>query len=166
MKESSQSTELLQRFLAGSDQLRGTLAGLNENQLDLAFEEGAWNIRQIVHHLSDDGDVYSFVIKRTIASPGFATRFEGFPGNEPWGCALCTSRRKIDTSLQLIEAHRKSIAELMDSIPEALQMEAGFIGEDGKEIKLSIESILMMLIDHMDEHLQTIKNIKIKHNIA
>ena len=166
MKETSQPDELLQRFRNGSDQLRNSLSDLNEDQLNLAFEEGAWSIRQIVHHLSDDGDVYSFIIKRAIASPGYATRFEGFPGNEPWGCALCTSRRKIDTSLQLIEAHRKSIAELLESIPGAMQMEAGFIGEDGKEIQLSIESILLMLIDHMDEHLQTIKNIKIKHNIA
>ena len=152
--------ELLEKFRSGSGELNALLEGMSEPQLNLSLEDGAWSIRQILHHLSDDGDVYSFVIKRAIASPGTPTRFEGFPGNEPWGCALCTSSRSVGPSIRLIEAHRQSIAELVASVPDALTKEATFIGEDGNSVNLSVESLILMLIDHMDEHLQTIRKIK------
>ncbi|MEN6571112.1 MAG: DinB family protein [Anaerolineaceae bacterium] len=165
MESENPDTLLLQRYLAGTQQLKEALYGLTELQLDLTLEPGSWSIRQIVHHLADDGDVYSFVIKRAIASPGSITRFEGFPGNEPWGCALYTSTRKIDSSLKLFEAHRESVAELVEAVPGALKKEALFIGEDGKDMPFPVDSILLMLIDHLDEHIRSIRDIRAKHGL-
>lgn len=157
--------DLLQRYRAGTDLLKAALAGLSDQQLDLSLEPGSWSIRQMVHHLADDGDVYSFVIKRAIASPGTPTRFEGFPGNEPWGCALCTSTRRIDSALRLFEAHRESVADLLEAIPDALKKEAIFIGDDGKEVPFPLDRILLMLIDHLDEHLKSIRDIRTRHGL-
>jgi len=166
MQGTDRTNELLDKFRSGSARLLALIKDMDDEQLDLTYEDGAWTIRQIVHHLSDDGDVYSFVIKRAIGSPGSPTRFEGFPGNEPWGSALCTSTRGVEASLNLIQAHRESIAELLGCVPDALTKEATFIGEDGKNVSLSVEAMILMLIDHMDEHLQTIQKIKAKHHLS
>ncbi len=106
MEIAGRENETLERFRGGADQLSSLLEGMDESKLDLSLEEGAWSTRQIVHHLADDCDVYSNIVKRAIASPGTPTRFEGYPGNEPWSNALGYATRPVNSSLHLIQAHR------------------------------------------------------------
>jgi len=75
--------EILSRFLSGAKQLQGIVENLSEAQLDLSREPNTWSIRQIVHHLADDCDVWSMCIKKAIARRPSAVR--GLPGQRTLG---------------------------------------------------------------------------------
>lgn len=85
---SAEQREILGRFRYGAEHLEKAVAGLTEEQLDLSMGPGEWSIRQIVHHLADDGDVWAMNIKKAIAFPEAWVRFEGFPGNDAWAEAI------------------------------------------------------------------------------
>jgi hypothetical protein len=100
----------MRRFTSSADRLVADLDGLSEADLDLSLAPGEWSIRQIVHHLADDCDVWSFHLKKAIATPGTPIRFEGFPGNEAWANALAFKKRPIEPAVELIKAHRRLLA--------------------------------------------------------
>ena len=150
--------ELLSRFLSGAEKLHALVQGLSEEDLDLSPRPNAWSIRQIVHHLADDGDVWSMCIKKAIATPGALVRFEGFPGNEPWASALDFGAREIGPALDLITAHRRYLAEMLGHFPDAWDRSvrlADGAGEVRREI--SVREMVQMLTDHLLEHVETIE---------
>ena len=76
--------ETLALFTSGADDLEQAIQGLSETELDYAGTPDGWTIRQIVHHIADDGDAWSMNFKKALATPGAPIRFEGFPGNDAW----------------------------------------------------------------------------------
>jgi len=104
--------EALTLFLSGVERLETAVEGLTEASLDLSNTPGEWTIRQMVHHVADDGDVWSMPLKKAIVSCGAPIRFEGFPGNDAWAEAMAFNQRGIAASLGLIKAHRQVMAEL------------------------------------------------------
>lgn len=166
MTDSGSLTELLARFCSGSDRLIDLVSGLEDAQLDEAMAPGEWTIRQIIHHLADDGDVYSFILKKAMALPGTTVNMGVFPGNEPWANALQTSQRPVKAALHLIQAHRECIVELASAFPDRLDHSVTFKAENEGEICFSVEAMIGMLSEHMEEHVSTIEAIlaKSKHN--
>jgi hypothetical protein len=61
LTESQENTLAL--FTAGAERLEAVIQDLTEEALDSACAPGEWTIRQIVHHLADDCDVWSMCIK-------------------------------------------------------------------------------------------------------
>ncbi len=159
MAENDSLSQLLSRFRGASNRLIELVSGLDEDQLDQSVAPGEWTIRQIVHHLADDGDVYSLILKKAMALPGTTVNMGVFPGNEPWANALETSRRPIKAALHLIQAHRENIAELVSAFPDRLDHSITFKAENGGEICFSVEAMIGMLSEHMEEHLTTIEEI-------
>ena len=150
---------LLTRFRSGSDRLLALVSTLDDAQLDESLSEGEWTIRQIIHHVADDGDVYSFVLKKAIATPGVFIRMEGFPGNEAWAGALHTGSRPVSAALHLIQAHRESICELLAEFPGKLDQSVTFTDGENGEICFTVEAMVSMLTEHMEEHLKTIEAV-------
>ncbi|MFC1996566.1 DinB family protein [Chloroflexota bacterium] len=112
MSISRTKEETLALFLSGAERLETILASLSAASLDLAAKPGEWTIRQMVHHLADDGDALSMPLKKAIAISGALIRFEGFPGNDVWANAMAFDKRDIANSVALIKAHRQVMAEL------------------------------------------------------
>ena len=94
-------TQILDQFLSSGEQLVAAVKDLPEAALDYSTAPGEWTIRQIVHHVSDDADLFSFGLKKAIAKPGSALRFEDFPGHECWFTALNFACRPIGPVLDL-----------------------------------------------------------------
>lgn len=156
----SQST-IRDQFATGGDRLNAALQGLTEADLDCREAPGEWTIRQIVHHLADDGDAWSECIKKAIATPGGFVRFEGFPGNEPWANALAYHLRPIETSLGLIQAHRRYLAALIDYFPNAWEQGIDLLDDQGNVAgHFTVGQMAKMLSDHFDDHIATIERIK------
>jgi len=152
--------ETLSRFLSGAEKLRSLVKNLSETELDLSRRPNAWTIRQIVHHLADDCDVWSMCIKKAIATPGALIRFEGFPGNEPWADALEFDEREIGTALDLIGAHRRYLADLLEHFSAAWDRSVRLANADGEVVReMSIQDIVKMLTDHMQGHIEKIEAI-------
>ena len=167
MSASRTQDETLALFLSGAQRLESAVAGLSSASLDWADQPGDWTIRQIVHHVAEDGDAWSMPLKKAIATPGAPIRFEGFPGNDAWADAMAFDQRDIANSLALIKTHRQVMAELARYFSDA--WDRGYIvivDEKGQEVqKFSVGQIVNMVSEHLLEHLEAIEDIKRKHGI-
>ncbi len=155
-----QDEEILSRFLEGAKELQGLVKGLSEADLDSAGGDGGWTIRQIVHHVADDCDVWSMCIKKAIATPGVMVRFEGFPGNEAWAEALHFDRREIGAAADLIGAHRRYLARLLEHFADAWDRLLRLANAEGEVMReMSVREMVQMLTDHLQEHVERIAQI-------
>ncbi len=127
--------EILSRFLSSAAKLQAQVENRPEAELDLSREVGGWTIRQIVHHVADDCDVWSMCIKKAIATPGVLVRFEGFPGNEAWADALDFDKRAIDTAIQLINAHRHYLTQLLRHFSHAWDRSVRLANAEGQVLR-------------------------------
>ena len=151
----------LTTFLASAESLAAELAGLTDAALDQSLARGEWSIRQIVHHLSDDCDVWCMAMKKAIATSGVMLRFEGFPGNDAWAAALDFAHRPIDAPMALILAHRRMMAQLVEQFPGAWDQQVIIGDDEGNEVgRASVGDMVGFLGDHMQEHLAVIRAIK------
>ncbi len=153
--------EALAFFVSGADRLEAAVLGLSEKDLDSAATPGGWTIRQIVHHVADDGDAWSLSFKKDLATPGVPIRFEGFPGNDAWAEALAFDKRPIQAAVALIKAHRRHIQELAEYYPESWGRCVVIVDSQGQEIQgVSAEQIIRMISEHLLEHVTAIEAIK------
>ncbi len=156
--------DILHQFTQSLVDLDDLMAKVPKEGLDWAEKEGKWTIRQIIHHLAGDCDVYSFIIKRALATPGSQQVFGEFPGNEVWAKRLKFDQRPIEPARQLMHAHRTFLAELMSSLPECWENTINFHKSSGEKItEQSARQMLIMLTEHMQEHTDTISAILQAH---
>lgn len=152
---------ILSDFLATGEAFAAAVRDLPEHALDCSLAPGEWTVRQIVHHVSDDADLWCFALKKAIASPGAPVRFEGFPGNEVWFGKLGFGARPVASALDLLVAHRRLMVEIASSTPD---WEGAFIAlfdEKAQPLgKLGVAQILEMLTGHTAEHLNTLRAIR------
>lgn len=158
--------QVLLTALEGSiERLEIDLAGLTYNELDLSADRaaypGTWTIREIIHHLVDDGDLWCMRIKQAIATPGTTVRLDGFPGNEAWGGLLDFEDRDVGPALKLITAHCAYLMELLTRFYNAWDRSIVVVdAASGTEQSKSVLQIVQMLVEHMDEHMDQIEAIK------
>jgi len=159
--------ETLTLFLSSAERLETAVADLTETSLDLANSPGEWTIRQMVHHVADDGDAWSMPLKKAIATCGVPIRFEGFPGNEAWAEAMAFDKRDIAASLGLIKAHRQVMAELACYfIDDWDGRYVVIVDEHGREVQeVTLGQIIGMVTEHLMEHVAAIEGIKQKYGL-
>ena len=167
MSEKGMSKEkILENFKSGAEKLGEVIKDLNEEQLDLSLGPGKWSIRQVVHHLVDDGDGVSIEIKMALVLGNARIHIEGHPGNEIWSDKLDFDKRDIDSCLKLIKAHRLYLADLLSHFSNKWDQTMTILDADGKEMqKLTIEEVIRLVNDHMFGHIAKIEEIKKKHGL-
>jgi hypothetical protein len=159
--------DALALFLSGTERLEAAVEGLTEASLDLSNAPGEWTIRQMVHHVADDGDAWSMPLKKAIATSGAPIRFEGFPGNDAWAEAMAFDRRGIQASLGLIKAHRRVMAELACYFMDGWDSQCVVIvDEPGKEVQaVTLGQIISMVAEHLIDHVTAIECIKKRNGL-
>ena len=156
--------KILNDFIGTMDELKVLLGVLPEKGLDWAEREGEWSIRQVIHHLADDGNVFTHAIERVLVSPGSKVRFDGYPGNDVWIEQLGYDQQAVDPSLDLMQAQHTFLSELLRRFPDRWQNKAFYYDElEKKAAEQSVAEIIIMLTEHMQEHIAMIKNIRQKH---
>ncbi len=157
---SATQQKLLDNYTTAANRFLALIEPLSESELDRIEEPGGWSIRQIVHHVSDDGDAWAFQMKRAIATPGAPARFECFPGNEVWAAALNFAERAIGPDLVLIHAHNRAMAALAADFPHEWQCSVTIQAENGQPAgSVSVSDMLTFLTAHLQEHTETIARI-------
>jgi hypothetical protein len=167
MSTAQSRAEALALFLSGAERLEAALEGLTEASLDLSNAPDEWTIRQMIHHVADDGDAWSMPLKKAIATPGAPIRFEGFPGNDAWAEAMAFDRRGIEASLGLIKAHRRVMAELARYFMDGWDSRCVVIvDEHGKEVQaVTLGQIISMVAEHLIDHVAAIETIKKRNRL-
>ncbi len=161
MSTNQSEEETLALFLSGVERLEAAVEGLTGTGLDLSAGPGEWTMRQIVHHVADDGDAWSMTLKKAIAIPGAPIRFEGFPGNDAWARAMAFDKRDIAASLGLMKTHRNVMAEIANYYRDCWDSRyVVIVDEHGKEVqKIAVGQIIRMLADHLLEHAGVMEGI-------
>ena len=159
-EQSASNEEILSAFTSSADKMQALVQNLSEPDLDLVSETDGWSVRQIVHHVADDCDVWSLCIKKAIATPGVMVRFEGFPGNEAWAQGLAFEQREIGPAINLMTAHRQYIAHLLTHFPDVWEQSVKFGDAKGDIVgEMTVRGMVKMLIEHMLEHVEAVAAI-------
>ncbi len=156
--------EIVAAFTNALDELDRVMEDIPEEGLDWVEKEGEWSIRQVIHHLTDDCDVYGMIIKRALAIPDCKQIFTGFPGNEAWANALDFKNRPIEPAWELMHAHRAYIAEIVSRFPDRWENTVFYYNEAGEKItERNVRQLLENLTVHMQEHTRMIEEILKTH---
>ncbi len=157
--------EILAHFTSSVEKLLALVQNLSEAELDFRTDDADWTIRQIIHHLADDGDVWSLCIKKAIATPGVTIQFAGYPGNEVWGQGLDFEKREVWTAIDLIGVHRRYLAQLLEHFSGIWEQSVKFSNAEGEIVgEMTIGQMVKMISEHMWEHVEAIEQAMMNRN--
>jgi hypothetical protein len=156
---------LLTSFEGQKERFVSLVGGLTFDQFNLSADKesypGTWTIREIIHHLVDDGDLWSMRIKQAIATPGLKVRFGGYPGNEVWAGHLDFEDRDVNPAIDLIVAHCNYLVELLSRFSNSWNDSITLVDLDtDSEQTISVTQMVEMLTEHLEEHIGQIEAIK------
>lgn len=96
------------------EKLKAAVAGLSKKQLDTAYREGGWTVRQVVHHIADSHTQAYIRFKTALAEdwPTVKVYDEGVWANLP------DSKLPIGGSMALIKALHGRWVALLETMSE------------------------------------------------
>lgn len=137
--------ELVERYKAGAAEVRKAVAECGEDRLDNRPDPNEWTPREIVHHLADSEMTSAIRLRRLLA--------EDVPeivGYDPDAfAARCHYERPVDSSLDAMEAARRTSADILDALTEDQWTRRGTHSESGE---YSVEHWLELYAAHPYEH--------------
>jgi uncharacterized damage-inducible protein DinB len=141
------TSEMIDAYLAGAQQLRQAVAGLTREQLLARPVAGKWSTLEVVAHLADFEPVFVDRMKRIIAlsSPLLLVADEN-----DFAKHLAYHDRDLNEELTLIEATRTSMARILRTLPAAAWTKTGVHSVKGL---LALEAVLQGAINHILHHL-------------
>lgn len=159
--------EIIAMYAGGPIQLETAIAGLSEEDLDITENDGAWTIRQIVHHVVDGDDIWKVFIKRAIGNPGGEFDLDWYmaiPQCE-WVKRWSYATREIGPSLALFRANRNHIVQLLEHVPEAWERSLLVRWSNGEEQKVQVAWVVKMQAQHVIGHVEDIQRSRLTHDI-
>jgi uncharacterized damage-inducible protein DinB len=93
--------------------LRAAVAGLSDQQLDTAYRDGGWTVRQVVHHIPDShlNSYVRFKLALTEDEPTIKPYAE-----DRWAQLPDTANTAIETSLTLLDSLHQRWMNLLRSL--------------------------------------------------
>ena len=156
--------KIINTFINSLKDFDAVLEKVPEGGLSWCKGEGEWTIRHVIHHVAGDCIHWAPIIEQALALPGSKVVFPPFPGNIPWGESLGFGERPIETELELMRVHRQYLAELVSCFPNRWDYNVKFLDADGKESgEISIKEMMVMLVEHLQEHTAMVENILKTH---
>jgi len=162
--------ETLAFFHQGLDALDDALAGLSEQDLDLApvgsagqSDESEWSIRQIVRHVVDGDDMWRTRLQVALHSPDILYH-DWYRGNDLMADRLLYATLPLEPALALLRAGRAYTTQLVNNIPGAWeqQLKMAHLGRVEPET-ISVGAIVRIMADHALEHVEEIRAIRRGH---
>jgi hypothetical protein len=162
MTEKDSSDTLLSCYADGPARLEAALTGLTEAELDLSLADGAWTIRQIVHHIADGDDLWKTCIKAALGnSEGlFTLQWYWDKPQMEWSESWRYASRSVESSLTLLDANRHHIVELLEHVPNAMEKSIRLQPPHDAEVHITIKEVIEMQVRHMTGHTQDIQAIR------
>ncbi|NIW43034.1 MAG: DUF664 domain-containing protein [candidate division Zixibacteria bacterium] len=159
--------KIISEYGEGPNLLEDVLAGLSEADLDQWLQDDSWTIRQIVHHISDGDDIWKSFIKQAIGDPGgeFILHWYWQMAQDKWAERWKYKSRSISSSLALFRANRNHIVQLLEHAPHVLENCLLIRWPRAGEQDVSISWVLEMQSQHVQEHVEDIREIRELHGM-
>jgi len=110
--------EIIARYGSGIQAVEDALDGLAEAELDRTRAENKWTIRQIVHHIADAELLWEVAIKSALGNCGCLFDASWYIIGNGWAEPLHYATRPIDGAVDLYQAIRHQILELLEHVPD------------------------------------------------
>lgn len=158
---------ILKQYADGPSLLDSALKGLSETDLDLSLSSASWSIRQIVHHIVDGDDIWKTCIKTALGNSEalFSLQWYTVKTQMEWSENWAYARRGLESSLALYRANRIHIVDLLEHIPGAYEKSVRFERPGREEIRITVFDVVELHVDHLTEHIETIKAIRQSHGV-
>lgn len=122
----------LQEIESYTTRLRGTVDSLNDEELNKAYREGAWTVRQLVHHIADSQLTMYQRLKLALTDDHpTAPAFD----QEKWA-VLPDTELPVEPSIKMLEGINERIVALGNSLTEE-QLQRTFIHQVNGEITVA-----------------------------
>jgi DinB superfamily len=140
------------------EQLRNAVDGLNSGQLSTSYRDGAWSLRQVVHHIADS-HMNGFIRVRLALTEDWPT-IKTFD-EEAWAKLHDATAAPVEWSLELVEALHARWVMLLQSLDEQ-QWQRGFHNpESGPK---TIELTTLLYAWHSRHHVAHITHLRAKQD--
>lgn len=143
--------ELIDRYLAGPDELRKAVAGMTAAEMDSRPIPGKWSTRQVLCHLADTESLYAERMKRVLAE-NEPTFFAADP--DLFAAHLHCDRRDMAEELELIDVTRRQMGRILGALGPTDFARRGIHSADGS---LSLQTLLERVTGHLPHHIRTIE---------
>lgn len=142
--------EWLKQIETYTVRLRETVDSLSEEELNKTYREGAWTVRQLVHHIADSQlNMYQRLkLALTDDNPTVPAFNE-----EKWAIQPDT-KLPVESSIKMLEGINERVIELGKSLTEE-QLERTFTHQVNGQIKVATK--VAKLAWHEEHHLAHIK---------
>jgi len=157
----SEREEILSRYRDGTLLLEQAVSGLSDAELDAPPSGGGWTVRQIVHHLVDGDVLWTTCVKAALGNPEgeFSLQWYGTHSQDVWAQRWEYAQRAIGPSLELLQATRNQVLQLLSQIPGAWEKTIAVRLPSGDLEVLSVATIVEMQAQHVPHHLKRIREI-------
>jgi hypothetical protein len=140
--------------------LKATIAGLSDSQLDTAYREEGWTLRQVVHHIADSHMNAYMRYKLAVTEPDPVVIR---PYNEKkWAECWEAKNADVAVSLALIESVHRRWVLFLNSLKEA-DFERSYIHPEHNKVFV-LKSVTGMYVWHGEHHLHHIIQTKRRNN--
>ena len=131
--------------------VRKALDGMSEFELDTAYRDGGWTVRQVVHHLADS-HTNAYMRTRLILTEENPTLR---PYNQDeWARLDDAFHSPVEPSLRILDGLHERWSRLLRNVPESAWSRPGTHPEYGAT---SLEGILRTYSKHGEDHLEHIR---------
>jgi hypothetical protein len=144
---------LLERYREGYPAVVESLAGITKDELDAHPMTNAWSAREIVHHLADSEMTSAIRLRRLLAEE--RPTIQGYDEEE--FARRLHYERPIESSLLVVDAVRRSTAEILRRLSEHDWTRAGTHSESGA---YSVETWLQIYAAHCHDHADQIRRTR------
>jgi hypothetical protein len=141
---------LLQQYRDGAAEVRRAVAEIGPQGLDRRPAPGEWTAREVVHHLADSELTSAIRLRRLLAEDDAV--IHGYDENA--FARRLRYDRPIETSLDAMEAARRSSLELLEAVPEEDWARSGTHTESGP---YSVENWLELYAAHPYDHAEQMR---------
>lgn len=142
--------EWLKQIETYAVRLRETVDSLSEEQFNKTYREGAWTVRQLVHHIADSQlNMYQ---RLKLALTAENPTVPGFD-EEKWA-VLPDTKLPVESSLKMLEGINERIVSLGHSLTEE-QLERTFLHQESGTITVAAK--MAKLAWHQEHHFAHIK---------
>lgn len=133
-----------------TDRLRETMRGLDDEDLNKTYREGSWNVRQLVHHITDSQLNMYQRLKLALTDDG--PTVPGFNQDE-W-VKQPDNELQVEVSINILEGLNARIVAQAENLTEE-QLDRYFIHEANG--KITVATKVAKLAWHEEHHLEHIK---------
>lgn len=157
----------LAQYADGVIELEEAIAGLADDDLDLAESETAWTIRQIVHHVVDGDDLWKSCIKAALGnSKGvFTLQWYWDVPQDEWVEQWDYAGRAIEPSLARFRVNRHHVVELLRRIPDAWDRSIRIRWPQGED-RVTVGEVVVMQARHVQDHVAEIGRVRQAHGLG